>query len=1041
MCSLPSDHRARERFTREWGVNLAVAANAGSGKTTAISERLAAIALSPAGGPALSRTTVVTYTNKAAAQIAQRARSVLLARMAESGHADVEALARLDRVFFGTIHSFCLVLARRHGSSLGLHLNPTLVEQEDHHHWHEFLEQDPMTFEALTARQVAGFLRHASLPQVFDLAEDLNVATARRLVAAVPPADAPPPSAAALAEILAAVPQRRGKVADVLARNQERARAFCTAFATGPDRLPLPEADGVGSNIGELYRRLLAPVTSWLAAAGGVLAAELALRYRAWRRARGIQTYADQVETALEVLENEELLDRIRAEGWRVLLDEAQDTDPQQFAVLVEITRPAGAPIGSWPEGGGPAPRPGHFCMVGDAQQCIYSDRADIHNFQRHLDAFASGRGGEKLSFDVTFRTPRRVVALLNASLPPAFGPGQEHNLAPAREGAEPQLLQVPYEPLVAGPRNVDGAAWRFDFAPAAGGSRRGAVKRRLRAEGRQLAGQLAVGGPEGVGAADWGDICILAPRTDWLLVVRDELERAGLKTALQMRQNRCGDNPVYAWLCGLLAVVADPSNTFEWVGVLREVFAVSDAVIAAALRESGSFQWDEPSRHPAPVAAALRVVAPFVERADAEGDTLLGFATDLAVACGLGARALALDPEGGLGDELDRLLARAAELARDGTGPRAWLADLLRGLDGRRAAGRPARDAVNLMTSHSSKGLEWPVVIPVGLGRSIPFTSMSGLRILPGPAGPPRLVLGSKGIDEETREAQRRAKRRDLVRLLYVTLTRARVALVVPWSGAKPDQGSFAELWGLDPAVLEALPAAAASPVPAAGTTVPPGPAAEAAPPAGKPAPALPRRVLPHQLAGAPDLARAALHESTQDLPPPVIDTIDPLDYGVWWHETLEFLPWSGGDEAVAAYAAAAGVRAAAGGFGERAAADWTRLLGSEPWRLMREMRWNRLAEVGVFAPLKEGEWIDGVIDLVLHDPGTGDLWVVDWKTNRRRTGEGDSDLLGRLANQYQGQLAAYGACTRGFFPGSVPRLWIYATEAGAWIEPKTPS
>jgi ATP-dependent exoDNAse (exonuclease V) beta subunit len=432
-------------------------------------------------------------------------------------------------------------------------------------------------------------------------------------------------------------------------------------------------------------------------------------------------------------------------------------------------------------------------------------------------------------------------------------------------------------------------------------------------------------------------------------------------------------------------------------------------------------------------------VVRPFVDRADEAGDTLLAFATDLAVACGLGARALALDPEGGLGDELDRLLARAAELAREGAGPRAWLADLLRTLDARRAAGRPARDAINLMTCHSSKGLEWPVVIPVGLARTIKFLSAGGLRILPGPAGSTRLVLGSQGIDAETREGQKRAQRRDLVRLLYVTLTRARVALVVPWSGARPESNSFAELWGLDPAVLAPLPPAA--PAPASGPPPAQGSSADErvvlTVPA--PAPALPRRVLPHQLAGAPDLARTALHESSQDLPSPVRDAVDPLEYGVWWHETLEFIPWEGSDEAVAAHGAAAQARAMAGGFGDRAGADWARFLGSEPWRLMREPRWHRLAEVGVFAPLKDGEWIDGVMDLVLHDPGSGELWIVDWKTNRRRPGEGDAELLARLGREYQGQLAAYGGCTRAFFPGSAPRLWIYATEAGAWIEPKT--
>ena len=170
MPRLPSDQPARDRFTRDWSVNLAVVANAGSGKTTAISERLAAMALSDTGAEMLMRTTVVTYTKKAAAQIEQRARAVLLRRMAEEGRADVEPLGRLERAFFGTIHSFCLMLARRHGSLLGVHLNPALVEDDDDAHWQEFLEQDPMTFSSLGPSQIAAFLRHAALDEIFGLA-------------------------------------------------------------------------------------------------------------------------------------------------------------------------------------------------------------------------------------------------------------------------------------------------------------------------------------------------------------------------------------------------------------------------------------------------------------------------------------------------------------------------------------------------------------------------------------------------------------------------------------------------------------------------------------------------------------------------------------------------------------------------------------------------------------------------------------------------------------------------------------------------------
>ncbi|HZZ20747.1 MAG TPA: UvrD-helicase domain-containing protein [Opitutaceae bacterium] len=1033
MSSQPRDQAARDRFTGEWGVNLAVVANAGSGKTTAISKRLAAVALSPDGAKVLKRTTVVTYTKKAAAQIEQSARAELLRRMAGGAAGGAGALAAMDRVFFGTIHSFCLLLARRHGSTLGIHLNPTVIDGDDDSTWQEFLEGDTMTFASLGKARVGAFLRHATLDDMFELAKGLDHATATRL-AAVPPAGMPPPPAqAALDDILGATSLRRGPAAEALQRNKDAAAAWTAQFATGSGRLPFADPEGKASGIVDLYRRLYAPLKAWMAAAGGALAAELSLRYRDWRKERGIQTYADQIETALSVLGSPVLLEHIRAEGWRVILDEAQDTDREQFAVLVEITREPGSPRGTWPHGGGAAPRPGHFCMVGDPQQGIYSERADIANFRRHVEAFERGDGGEKLTFDVTFRSPGRVVRLLNETLPEAFGPERFFNLGlPPADGAPAPFLQVGYEPLVTGPVNPEGAALRLPIEPTVVTGRKDVADKKLAGEARQVARLLVGSGPGAVGASCLGDICILAPRTEWLMIVREAMEEEGLKTALQIRRNRNGDNPAYAWLCGLLAVACDPDNTFEWVGILREVFAVSDAVIASSVRGPLGFRWDEPDDQPAPVADALRLMRSFVERVDLDGEELLSYASDIVSACRLSEKAALLDPEGGLEDELSRLLARAAEIGAQGGGPREWLRDLLASVGAFRAAGRPSPDSVNLITCHSSKGLEWPVVIPMGLWREIKVKAPAGMRLVAVAPGVSRVVFDNDGVGGDTNESLRRARLRTDARLLYVTLTRSRTALVVPWADEAPEKNSFAELWGLDPNQLDPLiadlarvpPGPAPADVEAAAEPVPPTPAVPPAP--------FPRRVLPHELAKSPDAARAALHEASTELPVPLRDSADPLEYGIWWHETLEFLPWAGDPAALKAHGEASLARASQQGFAKRGAEDWARLISSQVFLQLKDPRWSRMAEAGIFAPLPPGQWIDGVIDLVLHDSAAREVWIVDWKTNRRRLSEADPALLARLALDYQSQLRAYGACASGFFEGCSVRLWVYSTEAG---------
>ncbi len=1030
------DGRDRERFRDDWVTNFAVSANAGSGKTTAISERLAAMARAPDAAARLRRTAVVTYTKKAAAQIGQRARQVLLQRIQDSGASDLAPLDHLERAFFGTIHSFCLKLAQTYGQTIGINLNPTVVAESDDALWEEFVEQDPMQFTRLSPREVDAFLRHLPLEDVFQVARDLDRATATALGERLP-SGWPQPAMPEYEQLLALPP--KGSGAKNLLLSQERARVWAKAWSTGAGFLPLYEPAGTAKALVESSRAWMAPLKRWLADAASVLAAELASRYRTWRFDRGIQTYADQVDAAFAILRDDVLLDRIREEGWRIVLDEAQDTDPQQFAVLVELTRPAGARRGEWPTvSGALPPRPGHFCMVGDGQQAIYGSRADIGNFTRHVDAFRRGYGGELLQFQVSFRAPHALLEVLNQSLPPVFGTERPDNFGPPPEaGAPAPLLQVPYVPLEPGPQNELGSVGWFPLEIPV--ERPGGVEEWLTEECAQLARWLQANGPEAVGVSHWGEIAVLAPRNDWLMVARKAFESAGLEVALQTRRNRCGDNPAYAWVTGLLAVCADPENMFEWTGVLREVFGVSDGIIAAEMRERGRLGWEEPDVHPAKLAAALHAVRPWVLRVNDEGLPLGEFVRRLADDCALMAKAARMDSGGGVASELDRLLAAAAEAGLEGSSPREWLEALLNGIDEGRAAGKPSLDAINLLTAHSAKGLEWPAVILIGVWRGIGQAPERGLKLVRDRDGA-RLFFDSASFPADTREARDRERVRELARLLYVTLTRPRRTLVLPWAdgfgGLQREKPSFGALWGID---FQGLPLASsiARPAEEADSKVTaPGVQTELEleSSGGGALPPLPARLLPHELTAATDASRKMRHETGLDAPASWSQGSEAIDYGLWWHETLEFVPWSMDPAAVATYSEGALARALPLGFGERAREEWARLLQSEAWTAINDVRWTRLAELGVFAPLDAHGWIDGVVDLVLHDARTNELWVVDWKTNRKKGSESLDAFLGRLVNEYTPQLEAYGSCLRAFFPGASITLLVYSSAAGKW-------
>ncbi|MGE3842292.1 MAG: UvrD-helicase domain-containing protein [Vicinamibacterales bacterium] len=105
------------------------------------------------------------------------------------------------------------------------------------------------------------------------------------------------------------------------------------------------------------------------------------------------------------------------------------------------------------------------------------------------------------------------------------------------------------------------------------------------------------------------------------------------------------------------------------------------------------------------------------------------------------------------------------------------------------------AVDAVNLMTIHAAKGLEFPIVILVDLARGA--GQVDSVRLVPDAVGLDTIAVS--GFDGAGDAQQRSAEREEIKRLLYVALTRARDRLVlsVTLGGPRflPARGSLAEI------------------------------------------------------------------------------------------------------------------------------------------------------------------------------------------------------------------------------------------------------
>lgn len=102
--------------------NVLLMAGAGTGKTRTLVDRCLAWLFDPRQPGSLDRVLMVTFTDAAAAEMRQRIRAALQARL-DANPGDEPAakeLALLEGARIGTLHSFCLQLVRQHFHELGL---------------------------------------------------------------------------------------------------------------------------------------------------------------------------------------------------------------------------------------------------------------------------------------------------------------------------------------------------------------------------------------------------------------------------------------------------------------------------------------------------------------------------------------------------------------------------------------------------------------------------------------------------------------------------------------------------------------------------------------------------------------------------------------------------------------------------------------------------------------------------------------------------------------------------------------------------------
>lgn len=456
-----------------------------------------------------------------------------------------------------------------------------------------------------------------------------------------------------------------------------------------------------------------------------------------------------------------------QAEVRAVLVDEFQDTNDRQRRIVYALT------------GFGQL-----MFVVGDGKQSIYRFRgADVTVF-RQVQRDVEEAGGRIIDLDLTFRAHEPLLRQLNALLGPVMGIEED--------AGRPYF--VPFAPLRAHrPTPRDGLREPFvEFCLGLGES---ATQGRQAAAGALARRLWELHDEEGIG---WGDIGLLFRASTGFPEYEDALELAGIPF-VTVAGRGFYDRPEVRDLLNALRAIADPADDRALAGLLRSpAFALTDGALYLLRRgEDGTKRglW-------ATLRGDLSILddedASRAERAReivAELNGLVGRTTvaqvlkrflDLTHYRAI-LRYPAHDQPSAVGGErarrnVDKLLADAHASRLVSIGEFLEYLQTLRDVAAREGeAPVEAGDAVQLMTVHKAKGLEFPVVVIADASRQ-PRTGAPRL-LLDEVLGPvPRLEEGdARSVvhrlaalrDEDEDDAEER-------RLLYVAATRAREKLLI---------------------------------------------------------------------------------------------------------------------------------------------------------------------------------------------------------------------------------------------------------------------
>ena len=475
--------------------------------------------------------------------------------------------------------------------------------------------------------------------------------------------------------------------------------------------------------------------------------------------------------------EHPDVRERIKREYRAILIDEFQDTDPVQYEILLALAEASGCASMAWQD---MALEPGKLFIVGDPKQSIYAfRRADMEAFDRVVDKVLTD-GGTLCSLTTNFRSDASILGPVNDVFDrlllrqPLVQPGNVRLQGDARRTGN--LTETGVMIQVTAPAAGDGP---FDAAGAA------------RAEGEVLARWLhedLLTRP-GVSA---GQVAFLFRKLTQADGYLDALRRYNIPYLIEGEKHYYRRQEVID-LVNVLRVLDHPHDHIALLGVLRSPLGGLTDRDIYDLREAGGFSdlneniihaWTHARAETVrrlyrrlaslhrmvtalPLDEAIQMVFdqfPLLELAAASLHGEQAVANLLKVK--QTAAALADRPQLTLSRFIEVMMTRLDEQPDEAESPLA----------------EDSSDAVQILTIHKAKGLEFPIVVLPGLhqgsgrDKTTPTVVYDWSTSTYGLSAGPHQTLGYLRVQEKQVERENAERRR----VLYVGMTRAKDLLVL---------------------------------------------------------------------------------------------------------------------------------------------------------------------------------------------------------------------------------------------------------------------